>query len=314
MGEDFPIRDYVVADLGDIQLASGAGHDGQQYYGIARDPLGRGEVPDLVDNPSYRYLHILYPALAGGFGTFSPELTVTAMVALAVIGFGLAGSSALMLNHQLGGRSSLAQLAVVNVGLLMAVRFLLPDALALGLALLGVTLAVAGRDRPAGAMLALAVLAKTTYFVFPLALSAWVWSTDRSRLRWLTLAPAVPAAAWATYVFVRFGASTAGNLAVPPVGFIKAIGLWADVSAGEVVMALAAALLVLLAAALATITPNRLLRWLLIGWVGVGLISSQFVWEFGNNALRVLAPLWTLAALAAAVYSASNRSRRNLPV
>ncbi len=79
-------------------------------------------------------------------------------------------------------------------------------------------------------------------------------------------------------------------------------------------MALAAALLVLLAAALATITPNRLLRWLLIGWVGVGLISSQFVWEFGNNALRVLAPLWTLAALAAAAYFSSNRSRRNLPV
>ncbi|MGI9609024.1 MAG: hypothetical protein ACR2NL_01890, partial [Acidimicrobiia bacterium] len=57
VGEDFPIRDYVVADLGDITLAHGDGHDGQQYYGIARDPLGTGPVPDLVDNPSYRYLH-----------------------------------------------------------------------------------------------------------------------------------------------------------------------------------------------------------------------------------------------------------------
>ncbi|MGI9649271.1 MAG: hypothetical protein ACR2OI_12200, partial [Acidimicrobiia bacterium] len=138
VGEDFPIRDFVVADLGDIQLATGDGHDGQQYYGIARDPLGRGEVPDLLDNPSYRYLHILYPALAGGFGVFSPEMTVIGMLVLAVAGFGLAGSQALMLNHHFRGQTTIAQIAMVNVGLLLAVRFLLPDALALGLALTGV--------------------------------------------------------------------------------------------------------------------------------------------------------------------------------
>jgi hypothetical protein len=314
VGEDFPIRDYVVADLGDIQLANGDGHDGQQYYGIARDPLGRGEVPDLLDDPSYRYLHILYPALSGGFGFFSPDLTVVMMLVLAVAGFGLAGACSLVLNRQLGGNPGLAQLAIVNVGLILAVRFLLPDALALGLAMLGVVLAVAGRDRPAAGALALAVLAKTTYFVFPLALGVWVWSSDRRRAMLLTAAPAVPAALWTIFVFARFGASTGGGLSAPFAGFAGAVGLWEGVSTGEVVMALAAAGLVVGGALLAIVTPRPLLRWLLLAWVGVGLISSEFVWEFGNNTLRAFAPLWSLMAVAAAVYLSSKRSRRNLPV
>jgi hypothetical protein len=314
VGEEFPIRDYVLADLPDVELATGVGHDGQQYYGIARDPLGRGEVPDLLDNPSYRYLFILYPALAGGFGTFSPELTVAAMLALSVVGFGLAGASALMLNHQLGGRATVAFVAVANAGLLLAVRFLLPDPLALGLAMLGVTLAVAGKDRPAAVALTLAVLTKTPYFLFPLALGAWVWPTERRRAWWLTFAPAAPAALWLAYVFIRFGPSTAGNLTAPFAGFVTAIGQWSDVSTGEMVLALLAAALVVTGAVLAAITRHPLLRLLLVAWVGLGLISSELIWKFGNNAMRVMAPLWTVAALAAALYLSSSRSRRNLPV
>ncbi len=314
VGEDFPIRDYVVADLGDIDLASGDGHDGQQYYGIARDPFGTSQVPDLLDNPSYRYLHILYPALSGGLGWFSPDLTVTMMLVLAVIGFGLAGSCSLVLNRHLGGNSTVAQLAVVNVGLLLAVRFLLPDALALGLAMLGVVLAIDGRDRPAAVALSLAVLAKTTYLVVPVALGLWVWPSARRRAAWLTAVPAVPAALWAMFVFARFGASTAGNLSAPFTGFAKAVDLWGNVSTGEVGMAVGAAALVGAGTGLAIMTSDRLLRWLLLAWVGVALISSQFVWEFGNNTLRVLAPLWSVAAVAAAVYVSSSRSRRNLPV
>lgn len=314
VGEDFPIRDFVVAELPDVELASGVGHDGQQYFGIARDPFGTGEVPDLLDNPSYRYLHILYPLLSGGFGLFPADVTVVAMAVLAVAGFGLAGAAALRLNQQLGGTHRMAVLALVNIGLVFAVRFLLPDALALGLAMLGVTLAVAGRDRAAGTALALAVLTKTTYFVIPLALAVWVWRAERSRALWLTVVPAVPAALWAVYVFARFGPSTAGNLAAPFTGIAGAVGLWADVSAGEVALAVVALGLLAASAVLAIVCGDRLLGWLLAAWVGVGAISSEFVWEFGNNTLRVLAPLWTLAAVAASVYLSSKRSRRNLPV
>ena len=314
VGEEFPIRDYVLADLPDVELATGVGHDGQQYYGIARDPLGRGAVPDLLDNPSYRYMFILYPALAGGFGTFSPQLTVAAMLALSVVGFGLAGASALMLNHQLGGRTTVAYFAVANAGLLLAVRFLLPDPLALGLAMLGVTLAVAGKDRPAAVALGLAVLTKAPYFLFPLALGAWVWPSDRKRAWWLTVAPAVPAALWVSYVFIRFGPSTAGNLTAPFTGFITAIDQWSSVSTGEVILALMAAALLVGGAVLAAVTRHPLLRLLLLAWVGLGLVSSELIWKFGNNAMRVMAPLWTVAALAAAVYVSSSKSRRNLPV
>ncbi|NNF10955.1 MAG: hypothetical protein HKN74_11770 [Acidimicrobiia bacterium] len=314
VGEDFPIRDFVVAELPGVELASGVGHDGQQYFGIARDPFGTGQVPDLLDNPSYRYLHILYPLLSGGFGLFSADVTVAAMAVLAVAGFGLAGAAALRVTEQLGGTHRIAGLALVNIGLVFAVRFLLPDALALGLAMVGLTLAVEGRDRAGGIALALAVLTKTTYFVIPLALAVWVWPTDRARARWLTIVPAVPAALWALYVFARFGPSTAGNLAAPFTGIAGAIGLWSDVSTGEVVLAVGALGLLAVSAVLAVAVGDRLLSWLLAAWVGVGVISSEFVWEFGNNTLRVLAPLWALAAVAASVYLSSRRSRRNLPV
>ncbi|MDH3605942.1 MAG: hypothetical protein OER12_02990 [Acidimicrobiia bacterium] len=313
VGEDFPIRPYIEADFPDVELASGLGHDGQQYYGIARDPLGRGDVPDLVDNPSYRYLFILYPALAGGFGTFSPQLTVTTMLALSVVGFGLAGASALMLNHQLGGRAIIANLAVANAGLFVSL-FMTPDALALGLAMLGVTLAVGGRDRPAAVALALAVLAKTPYFVFPLALGVWAWQNQRARLRWLTVAPAVPAAVWASYVFVRFGPSTSGNLDLPFRGLIRAIDKWGVLTGAELSMALVALGLMVIGTVLAIRTRSRLLQALVLGWVAVGAVSSMLIWVVGNNALRVMAPLWPLTAVAAAVYFSSNRSRRNLPV
>jgi len=313
VGEEFPIRPYIEADFPDVDLAAGLGHDGQQYYGIARDPLGRGDVPDLVDNPSYRYLFILYPALAGGFGTFSPELTVATMLALSVLGFGLAGASALMLNHQLGGRAVIANLAVANAGLFLSL-FMTPDALALGLAMLGVTLAVGGRDRPAAVALGLAVLTKAPYFVFPLALGVWAWRSQRARIRWLTVAPAVPAAVWASYVFVRFGPSTSGNLDLPFRGMIRASTKWGGLTGPELTMALVALGLLVVATVLAIRTRSRLLQALLLGWVAVGIVSSKFIWVLGNNALRVMAPLWSLTAVAAAVYFASNRSRKNLPV
>ncbi len=314
VGEEFPIRPYVEAELGTVELAAGVGHDGQQYFAIATDPLGRGEVPDLVDNPSYRYLFILVPALAGGFGLFPPHLTVNLMFALAVVGFGLAGAASMTLAEQRGGRRDIAQIAVVNLGLLLAVRFLMPDALALGLAMAGVALAVAGRDRMAAGALALAVLAKVTYALFPLALGIWVWTSDRRRAWWLTAAPLVPMTLWAGFVFVRFGPDTAGNLALPFTGFFGATGLWDRVSSGEVYMALLAALLVAVGAALTLVTRDRLLRLLLGSWVLVGLVSSELVWQYGNNTLRALAPLWSLSAVAAAVYFSSNRSRKNLPV
>ncbi|MGI9611146.1 MAG: hypothetical protein ACR2NL_12710 [Acidimicrobiia bacterium] len=314
VGEDFPIRSYVEADFPGIHLADGVGHDGQQYYGIARDPWGQDGVPDLVDNPSYRYLFILFPLLAGGFGTFSPEVTVAAMLALSVLGFGLAGASALRLNHHYEGRVTIAHIAVANVGLLLAVRFLIPDALALGLAMLGVVLAVEGKDRAAAVALALAVLTKAPYALFPLALGIWVWPTDRRRALWLTVVPAIPIALWASYIFIRFGPSTSGNLAAPFVGIVQGAAKWDQIESGEVTMAVMAVALLAVGAVLVFLTENRLLRILVGVWVVLGAISSELIWVFGNNALRVLSPLWTLTALSAAVYFSSSRSRKNLPV
>lgn len=313
VGEDFPIRDYILEDFDDIQVAAGAGHDGQQYYGIARDPFARGAVPDLLDQPGYRYLHILYPAVAGGLGLFSPDITVVGMVLLASVGFGLAAGAAHALGVRLGDAGVVAAALIANVGLLMSVRFLTPDALALGLALVGVTLALDGRERPALAALALAALTKTPYLVFALAVAGWHLPTPRRALRY-AVAPAVPLLAWLLYLTTRVDVTTAGNLDFPFFGFVQAWDLWPSVSGGEVVQALVAAVLLVGAALLWVVTPRREVKWLLAGWIAVAVLSSELVWEFGNNTLRVFAPLWTLGVVALGSYLATRSSRRNLPV
>lgn len=313
VGEDFPIRDYITEDFNDIQLAAGVGHDGQQYYGIARDPFARGQVPDLLDNAGYRYLHVMYPAAAGGLGLFPPYVTVVGMVLLAAAGFGLTAGAAHALGVRLGDDGIVAVALIANIGLLMSVRFLTPDALALGLAMVGVTLAFDDRDRPALVMLALATLTKAPYFVFPLAVAAWHIRDPRRAARFAVL-PALPLLAWAAYLTTRFDVTTAGNLDLPFVGLLNARELWDSVSQGEMIQALAAAALVGVAVWLLAVTPSSEMRWLLGAWILIALVSSEFVWEYGNNTLRVLAPLWTLGVVTLGLYLSTRRSRKNLPV
>jgi hypothetical protein len=70
---------------------------------------------------------------------------------------------------------------------------------------------------------------------------------------------------------------------------------------------------VALAVTVVVLVRDRMLAWLILPWVALMVISSDLIWAFGNNALRVAAPLWTLGVLGLGTYVART-SRRNLPV
>lgn len=71
------------------------GYDGQQYYHISNDLLGRGDTPRHIDNPSYRYQRIGIPLLAAGlsgllgFELTPPMLYHTLQFGITTAGFGL---------------------------------------------------------------------------------------------------------------------------------------------------------------------------------------------------------------------------------
>ena len=156
----------------------------------------------------------------------------------------------------------------------------------LGLLALGSRLAL-----PAGSF-ALSVLAKDVYLVTPLglgisrdrqrwwiagvsvaALLAWMtWLTDHPRRRLHRAGKPRPCPSW--------GSSTArrtGPTSTPRSWSISRFA-WSSVVAGIVV----------------GISRSTWLRWPILGWTGLALISSNWVWDFGNNAARAFAPLAVL--------------------
>ena len=85
---------------------------------------------------------------------------------------------------------------------------------------------------------------------------------------------------------------------------------------GYIYLTIAVLALSLLAAAF---TKDRLLRWLLLPWPLIGVISSEWIWRIGNGVLRSFAPVVIFLGLAIGKEIADRRqpaisSRKNLPV
>src|SRR5258708_26963513 len=51
-------------DFPDLELPAGIGHDGQQFYAIARQPMHLDAVAPQLDRPQYRLQRPLLPWLA----------------------------------------------------------------------------------------------------------------------------------------------------------------------------------------------------------------------------------------------------------
>ena len=80
VGSDSAARDVIVEELGPIPVTRGAGHDGQYFYLIARDPWAVNGYADLADDGAYRFRRPLYGWLAGGFGLFPPQAALIGLV------------------------------------------------------------------------------------------------------------------------------------------------------------------------------------------------------------------------------------------
>ena len=104
VGQDGPAAALLREDIPAYDLAVGRGHDGQQFYAIARSPMHLRETSEFLDRPRYRLQRPLFPLMAwalqptgGGTGL------VIALAAVGVGGVLASGVTAGALSSALGG-------------------------------------------------------------------------------------------------------------------------------------------------------------------------------------------------------------------
>jgi len=301
-GQQSSLRSLIEAELGPVATVGQAGHDGQFSFLIALDPLGQGPAPDLFDHGAYRYRRILLPALGGGFGLWGGEAALLGLVVWTAVGMGLATAAIADLGGDMGTRPWVVAGVLANPGVWLSVQLLTPDVLALGLALTGAALWRRGLRTWGMVTLALAALAKDQYLLVATGLAGWEWfRAHRRPAVALVLGAVTPLAMWSIWLTATMGEGLTprGNFSLPLVGILDAAKGWAVTGAKDVTFSLIATGGLLLAAVVSLLVRSAFLRWLTWPWVVLAVVSSGWVWNLGNNSLRVFAPLLTVAVLGA---------------
>ena len=292
VGETSDLRPLVEDQLGAIPLAPGPGHDGQIYYAIGLD-LDGNEVGPLLDHAAYRYRRVLYPALASGFGLLEGRALLIGMILITIVSTAAASGATAVVATRIGLKDWFALAVLLNPGVWLSIRLLTSDTLALALMMLGL-LALGGRVALPAGMFALSTLAKDVYLVTPLGLGI---SRDRRRW-WIAGVSVIALLAWMTWLTITMGDGFTGrgNLALPLMGIVAGAANWQALDVEEMVY-LGFGLLSVAAGIAIGVFRSTWLRWPILGWTALALISSNWVWDFGNNAARAFAPLAVLIAL-----------------
>ncbi len=295
VGETSALRPIIEEQLGKIPLAPGPGHDGQIYYAIGLD-LDGDEVAPLLDHGAFRYRRILYPLLASGLGLFEGEALLIGMIVLAAGSVAVASGATAATAVRIGKSEWFALAVILNPGVWLSVRLLTADALALALMAVGL-LAVSSSNRTAASSFTLSILAKDVYLVTAAGLSA-----TRDRRRWpLVVVPAVVLIGWMSWLTLTLGDGFTGrgNLALPFLGIVEASQNWGSLDLGELFYLGFALMSVAVGIVFAALRKSWL-RFPILGWSILGIVSSNWVWDFGNNSARAFAPIALLVALASA--------------
>lgn len=292
VGELSEVRQRIEIELGDVPLARDSGHDGQIYYAIALDLTGN-DVPEKLDHGAYRYRRILFPAVASLLGLLSGEALLVGMIVATILSTGVAAGTTAALAAHFHKSDWFALVVVLNPGIWVSVRLLTADVLALALMVIGLYSVVTGR-RLAPGVFALSALAKDIYLVTPggVALSR--------RQRWpLFVVPALVLMLWMTVLTLTMGDGFTGrsNLALPFVGMADAYQVWLRSDLADMLYVAFALASVALGLGYSILVKSWL-RWSILGWSLLAMVSSSWVWDFGNNAARAFSPIVVLVALA----------------
>jgi hypothetical protein len=181
---------YVRPDFHDPVQIPGYGHDGQNFYVVARAIPDLQSVDGRTDRLRYRDRRIVFPLLVAPFPKGPP--TVWAMLAVNLAAVGAAAVAGSRLARRLGGPAWLGLAAAITPALFMSARASLGDALAFSLALWGVVL----WRRHLGWAVVLFSVAALTRETTLLAPAACLLVRGERRSRWPLAIPFGVYAAW----------------------------------------------------------------------------------------------------------------------
>lgn len=219
-GFDGPSRPLVEREVPEAIRFPGLGHDGQQFYAVARHPFDPAAARDLLDSPAYRYRRILYPALAGALAPDGGRPLVWTLIGVSLAGVALGALAVALLP---GAPRWLPLVVGITPGVGVACALSLCDALATGLALAAVAASQHRRWPLAVGLLTAAVLTRETLLLVALGLACAQGLPRAWRLATVAV-PAVVAGLWAVWSTNELGTSFsdgAGQVALPLVGWLQ---------------------------------------------------------------------------------------------
>ena len=204
-----------------VILTDSFGYDGQFYYRMALNPLTREKTEFGIEigSPRYRHQRILYPLLAWFFSFGNPSLVIYALIlvnflTLVMIGY-TAGKFA-----QLAGRHAIFGLAIsLFPGFLYTLSRDLVEITEAVFILLGLVALARQRTAVASTFLSLAILAKETALLVPVALIS-------QKRHWsVAMLPLVTYGVWQLFLNAWWGyglaETTPKNVGLPFIGIIE---------------------------------------------------------------------------------------------
>ena len=222
-GTKGPARELIARELPDAPLFDGLGHDGQQFYAVARHPFDPPAARDQLDSPAYRYRRILFPALAGTLAPNGGRALVFALLGVSLVGVALGAWATSRLP---GAPSWLPVVVGLTPGVGVALALSLGDALATGFALAAVAASLRKRWAWMTVALVAAALTRETLILVAFGLLFTPGLPGRWKVA-SVLSPLAAAGSWALWSAHALGTPAldgSGQLGLPFVGWLQSTG------------------------------------------------------------------------------------------
>lgn len=286
-------------DFPHAKLFPDPGHDGQQFYVIARNPFHPRTTAQQLDNPARRYRRVLFPVLGRLLSPVNGAPLVIALAVVSIIGVVI---GAIALCEYPGAPAWIALAVPLNIGVMVAQFLTLSDALATGLILAVYAAAFRKRWVLAVVFSVLACLTREAAILVVIPLAFWPGISWRRRIA--VTAPAVGILAAWTFLVVRLVGvhhldSTGGDIGLPFRG-------WSGVTGFDLVAPLCGALLIV-AGACRRGTPRPIRIFLILNLALLACFGPNVAFSWVDS-VRGIAP-----AISIAVWALARRPERSGP-
>jgi hypothetical protein len=207
-------------ELPALAARSNQGHDGQQFYVMARAPFRPRQVAPYLNDPSYRYRRILFSAAAWVLAPHGGTALIVALLGLGLAGVALSAASLSALPR---APAWLPLVVAGTPGVIVSLALSLSDALALGCTLLAFAAAAHQRWRLVVLAVVAGVLTRETVALAGIALVFAPGMPARARVA-VAVTPVAVLGAWIMWVdhllTESAGSGAAAQFSLPLAGWV----------------------------------------------------------------------------------------------